>query len=108
MPALQGTTIGIEMLVNHNQRGTTTNKLKPDESSAPIKLSCHSTEANFCGKEPKIMALSAEPMIDQPTGAKVMQDFARMRLGQTELDSAAQSVASINSIFRGAVGVSKS
>jgi hypothetical protein len=54
------------------------------------------------------MALSAEPMIDQPTRAKDKQDFARMRLGRTELDSAAQYVASINSIFRGAFGMSKS
>jgi len=89
------------MLVNHNQRGTTTNKLKPDESSAPIKLSCHSTGASFCGKEPKIMALSAEPMINQPTRAKVMQDFARMRLGRTELDSPAKTVHFISIPFFG-------
>ena len=85
-----------------------TKKLKPDESSAPIKLSCHSTEASFSGKEPKIMALSAEPMINQLTRANDKQDFARMRLGRTELDSPAKAVHSINAIFRGGFGMSKS
>ena len=47
-------------------------------------------------------------MISQPTRAKVKQDFARIRLGRTELDSPAKTVASINSIFRDAFGTSKS
>jgi hypothetical protein len=47
------------------------------------------------------MALSAEPMINQPTRAKDKQDFARMRLGRTELDSPAKTVHFISIPFFG-------